>query len=240
MDDEIESLVVDLGCLLPRRHTRVAQYARTIGVDPDLLVALLTGSGAEAASQRLAELAETGRVNPDAPLTFTKAMGQRHVANRGGSDWPEVMEAISAAFAAMFDRSWDGRQYQRFLYDTGGVDLDLRRSQAIVRLARRLPVVVLATVPLTFAAATASLLQLPQPMQMSCHVGAAPPDPDSWRAALTDNGLADTWPHALVTVADPESSALLLRSGNGVGEVWLLDEVSEPFWLQRLERLTST
>lgn len=253
MSESITAVVADLGCLLPDRYSRVADYAARIGVPAGALVALLTGaaaearaadSAAEAGAADSAAAADSADTTAEAYLPaaaaarLRAAVEVRRAADRGEVAWPEAMRVVLAAFEDVFDQPWDARGYQAHLANGPGPALRLARASALVHLDRRLPVLCVATVPAELAPGVAGLLDLTLPVQASGSLGCARPDPAVWRRALAGAGLADHWRTAMVVCDDAASAAALAEAHEPPAESWHLTEDTEAAWLARLADLT--
>lgn len=229
MSTSITCAVIDLGCLLPGRYERIADYARQVGVPPGALVALLTGVEVDMPGDEI--------LPPEAADRLASAVAVRRAVDRGEVAWAEAMGTVFAAFHEAFGQPWDARGYQAYLAAGPGPALQLARSRALVNLGEHMPVVCVATAPVELGPATVGLIDLATTVQVSGTLGVARPDPAVWRRALVSVGLAAEWGTALVVVDDVASAAALRDVADAPGEVWHLAAGNEVSWLARLAQL---
>ncbi len=164
------TLIIDAGALMPPRYPRMIDYARSIDVDPGALLTVLLG------------------IRPYAPDVVPSPVPDpnsvRRRCDRGEASWAQALEEMTASFPLMCGKGWDARGYGQFLASGPGPALRRDATGLVLdALAAGHGVVIVATGPAEFSAATTQLLPEGPRIVFSHDLGVARPEPGVWPAA---------------------------------------------------------
>lgn len=218
------TLLIDAGALMPPRYPRMIDYARSINVEPGVLLTVLLG---------------VRPYSPDVlPSPAPDPHSVRRQSDRGAATWAQALDEMTSDFPRLCGKKWDAQGYGRFLASGPGPALMLDATRVVLNaLSAGHNVVLVVTGPAEFAPAMAQLLPSGVRPVFTHALGVARPDPRVWiEAAKAANvtGSPDSW----CIVADAWESFNALKGSDLTG-VSRWDATADDSWVEQVRKRLS-